>query len=138
MVALPEFEVFENIPVQTTIEETIIEELIPQSQLNSGAHVESLIKTHENEYIRPHETILQTRFRVKLNKKDGTSIIESDWSKVSLINNAADSLWGQIDVSIGETQTTKPLHTHPYKAYFQTILYSTKEAKDTYLKLRGF
>lgn len=138
VVALPEIEVFETIPVQTTVEQTIDEAIIPISQLNSGAHVEFIIKTSENEFIKVNDTMLQTRFRVKLSKTDSTAVTEDDWKKVSIINNPADSMWGQIDVSIGETQTTKPLHTHPYKAYISTILNTPKEVKNTFLKLRGF
>jgi hypothetical protein len=138
VVALPELEVFETVPVQTSIEETTIQELIPQSQLNTGGHIEFIIKTSENEYIKPIDTILQTRFRVKLSKINNTAVTETDWTKVSIINNPGHSMWAQIDVSIGETQTNKPLHTHPYKAYIDTILHSPKEIKDTYLKLSGY
>ena len=135
VVALPEIEVFETIPVQTTIEQTIDEAVIPTSQLNSGAHIEFIVKTSENEFIKVNETMLQTRFRVKLNKTDSSAVTDADWNKISMINNPADSMWSQIDVSIGETQTTKPLHTHPYKAYISTILNTPKEVKNTFLKL---
>lgn len=138
VVALPELEVFENIPVQTSIEDTIIEELIPQSQLNTGAHVEFIIKTADNEFIKPMETLLQSRFKVKLRKVDNTAITDADWAKVSLVNNAAHSMWAQIDVSIGESQTTASLQTYPYKAYIDSVIHTSKEAKDTYQKLIGF
>lgn len=138
VVALPELEVFENIPVQTSIEDSVVEELIPQSQLNSGSHIEFIIKTSENEYIKAYDTILQTRFRVVLQKTDHSAITDDDWKKVSIINNAGDSMWGQLDVSIGETQTTKPLHTHPYKAYIHALLNSSQETKNTFMKLRGW
>lgn len=137
VVALPELEVFETIPVQTSIENTFVEEIIPISQLNTGGHIEFIIKTSENEYIRPVDTILQTIFRVKLRRNDNIAITAADWDKISMINNAADSMWSQVDVSIGEVQTTKPLGTYPYKSYFQSLMYHTPEAKKTFLKLRG-
>src|SRR6266496_4968748 len=105
VIALPELEVFETMPVQTSIEGTVIEEQIPQSQLNSGGHIEFIFKTAENEFIRVMDTIVQTKFRVHLRKTDNADITDTDWNKVSIINNAADSLWGQIDMSIGDTQT---------------------------------
>ena len=138
VIALPELEVFETMPVQTSIEGTVIEEQIPQSQLNSGGHIEFIFKTAENEFIRVMDTIVQTKFRVHLRKTDNADITDTDWNKVSIINNAADSLWGQIDMSIGDTQTTKPLHTHVYKAYIHAIMNTTKDAKNTFMKLRGF
>ncbi len=138
VVALPEFEIFETIPVQTSIESTVIEEKHPESQLNSGGHIEFVIKTAENEFIRVIDTVIQTKFRVHLRKTDNTAIADADWNKVSIINNAGDSMWGQIDISIGDAQTTRPLHTHPYKAYIHTILNCPTEAKNTFLKLRGF
>ena len=138
VVALPELEVFETVPVQTSIEDTVVEELIPLSQLNSGGHIEFIIKTAENEFIRPIDTLLQTRFRVKLMKSDNSAVTDEDWKSVSIINNPGDSLFQQVDVSIGEQQTTKPLHTHAYKSYIYTLLNSPQEAKNTFLKLRGF
>ena len=138
VIALPELDLFENIPIQTQIESTVTEEILPISQLNSGAHIEFIVKTHENEFIRPCEAMIQVAYRVKLRKTDATNIAAADWEKVSMINNAADSMFGQIDVSIGETQTTKPLFTHPYRAYIHTVLHAPEEAKKTFLKLRGF
>ena len=91
VIAHPEFEVFEDIPVQTTVVDTVEEAVIPLAQLNTGSYVEFLIKTSENEFVRGIDTLLQIRFRVKLQKTDNTAITEDDWKKVSIINNKVRS-----------------------------------------------
>ena len=138
VIALPELDIFENVPVQTSIEKTFTDQVLPVSQLNSGAHVEFIVKTAENEFIRPCDAMIQVVYKVKLHKIDKTKLTNLDWDKVAMVNNMADSMWAQIDVSIGDTQTTKPLHTHPYKSYIHTILHTPNEAKETFMKLRGF
>ena len=136
--ALPEHDIFASTSIQTSVESTYDEEIRPIAQLNSGGHYEFLIHNSINECIKLHETTLFLRFRVKLTHKNGTTITQGDWNKVSLVNNFLHSLWSQIDLAIGESQVTTSLQTYPYRAYLETILTSSPTARKTYLTTELF
>ena len=132
--AIPEFDFYSNTPVQTSIEKTYIEQIRPINQLNTGGHIEFLINNGLNEYVKLKETTLFVSFRVKLAKSDGSAVATADWTKVSVVNNLLHSLWSQIDLTIGDSQTTLALQTYPYRAYFETILGSTEWSRNSHLQ----
>ena len=133
--AVPELDIFSKAPVQVSIEKSYIEEVRPLAPLNTGGHIEFIINSGENEYVRLNDTTLYGRFHVELHKTGATpDISEADWNKIHIVNNFMHSLWYQIDLSIGDTQTSLSLQTYPYKAYIETVLASTHQARKTYLK----
>ena len=136
--ALPEHDIFASTSIQTSVEASYDEEIRPIAQLNSGGHYEFLIHNSMNKCIKLHETTLFLRFRVKLTHKNGLTITQTDWNKVSLTNNFLHSLWSQIDLAIGESQVTTSLQTYPYRAYLETILTSSPTARKTYLTTELF
>jgi hypothetical protein len=138
VIALPEFDLFNSVPVQTSIENTRIKEIRPISLLNTGGHIEFHIQNSLNEYIRFDDTTLYTKLRVILSKKDNSPIVYSDWDNISIVNNFLNSLWSQVDLSIGETQTTLSLQTYHYRSYFELLLGSSKTARETFLKSSGY
>ena len=138
LTAVPSLDFFATTPVQDTYESTFFEVIRPIAQLNSGPHIEFQINNAANEYIRLKETTLSVKFRIKLNRTDNQTVTDTDWTKVSIVNNFLHSLWSQIDLSIGESQTCVSLQTYGYRAYFDTILGSTEQARKTYLQLVGF
>ena len=136
--ALPSLDFFAKTFAQDTYNYTYSDSIRPIAQLNSGPHIEFQINTAENEYIRLKDTTLYIKFLVKLAKSDNSAIAAEDWGKVSVCNNLLHSLWSQIDLSIGETNTCVSLQTYSYRAYFDTILGSTEQGRKTFLKLSGF
>lgn len=136
--AIPELDFYTKAPVQTSIESTYSEEIRPIAQLNTGGHIEFNIHNGHNEYIRLKETTLYIKFRVKLSKTDNTPIVALDWNKVSIVNNFLHSLWSQIDLTIGDSQTTSSIQTYPYRAYFETLLGSTEQGRLTFLHASGY
>ena len=136
--ALPSLDFFANTPIQDTYDKTYTEIIRPISQLNSGPQVEFVINNNQNEYIRLSETTLYLKFRVKLRKSDSATVVAADWTKVSVVNNLLHSLWSQIDLQIGDAQTSVALQTYAYRAYIETILGSTPQSRGTFLKLALF
>ena len=130
--AVPELDLYSKAPVQVSIEKSYIEEVRPLAPLNTGGHVEFIINNSLNEYVRLKDTTLYGRFHVELHKTTG-NISDADWKKVHIVNNFMHSLWSQIDLSIGDAQTSLSLQTYPYKAYIETILGSTQHSRRTYL-----
>jgi len=55
-----------------------------------------------------------------------------------MINNVLQSLWSQVDLYLGDIQTTISLQTYPYRSYFESLLYSTEHSRKTYLESAGF
>ena len=134
VIAVPELDIFAKSPVQTSIESTISEQIRPLAQLNTGGHIDFIINNAYNEYVKLKETTLYVKFRVKLSRTDTAPVSAGDWNRVSVVNNLLHSLWSQIDMSIGDSQTTSALQTYPYRAYFETILGSTEQSRKTHLQ----
>lgn len=133
--AVPELDLYSKAPVQTSIEKTYIEEVRPIAPLNTGGHVEFVINNAYNEYVRLKDLTLYGRFHVVLTKTPSTSsITAADWEKIHIVNNFMHSIWSQIDLSIGDSQTSISLQTYPYRAYIETILGSTHHSRKTYLE----
>ena len=138
VVALPQLELFDTMPIQTSIDDTTEQEYIPVCQLNTGSNTEIIVKTHDNEFIKPLDIMLRVRFNVHLRHSDNTAITEDHWKSLSLINNIGHSLWSGVDLAAGETLLTTPSNTYPLKAYIKNAINMTSEAKSTIGKLIGF
>ena len=130
--AVPELDFYSKTPVQISVQKSYIEEVRPLAPLNSGGHVEFIINNSMGEYVRLKDTTLYGRFHVELTKATGT-VTEADWKKLHIVNNFMHSLWSQIDLSVGDTQTSLSLQTYPYRAYIETILGSSPNSRRTYL-----
>ena len=138
LTALQEYDLFALPPVQNTVEATIQTEHRPIASINSGGAIEFVITSGVNEYILLRETTLYVKFRVILSKIDRTNVSLDDWKSVSVVNNVLHSMWSQIDLKIGDTQTTVSLQTYPYRSYLECLLGFTEEAKKTYLSAAGW
>ena len=137
--AIPELDFYTKSPVQTSIESTYTEEVRPVAPLNTGGHIEFIVNSGINEYVKLKETTLYAKFRVRLSKTTGeTPNFASDWVNVNVVNNLLHSLWSQIDLQIGDNQTTSSLQTYPFRAYFETILGSTNNSRKTHLQSSMF
>jgi hypothetical protein len=136
--ALSEYDLFGLPPVQTTVESTIQSEHRPISVLNSGGNIEFVITTGVNEYIIPSDTLLYIKLRVNLTKTDKSEIVSNDWNSVSVVNNLLNSLWQQIDVSIGDTQATTSLQTSAWKSYFENLIGFSDDSKKSYMSGLGW
>jgi len=135
---LPEYELFGLPFVQSTVDSTIQTEHRPISLLNAGGHIEFLIPTSKDEYILLSQTVLNVKLRVILSKTDKTDIVSNDWNNISIVNNFLNSLWQQVDVYVGDTQTTTSLQTHSIKSYIETLIGYSDDAKKSYLSSAGW
>ena len=74
--------------------------------------------------------------KAKISKEDGTNIVKG--VAVCPINLTLQSLWSQIDIKISGQSLSLSNNTYPYKAYFQTLLKTSSDAKDTQLTSQMF
>ena len=130
--ALQAFDLWGDVPVQQTIDETTVTEHRPISQIDATKPIEFEIKTAVDEYILFKETYAYFKVRVDIAKSPG-SIEANDWKKVSPVNNFMHSLISQIDVQISNNIITLSPQTYAYKAYFETLLGFDDSAKKSHL-----
>ena len=137
LTVLSHFEIFSNVPVQTSIEAIHNEHIRPISQLNSSNYLEFEVNSNMNEYIILEDIFIHLKFRVKLSKSEG-SLALSDWDNISTVNNLLHSIFNQVDLYINGIQTTISLLTYSHKSYLLDLLYTTNSARKSYLELAGF
>ena len=96
------FDIFAVPPTQDTIEKDILNEYRPISTLDSKSFIEFNITSGAEEYIRLDKTVLYLRLRINLAKPLNLSVSKDDWKKISTVNNLMNSLFKQIDLTIGD------------------------------------
>ena len=130
---LHEFDIFSVPPTQTTIEDDLMTEHRPISTLDSKSFIEFNISSGLDEYIRLDKTLFYLRMRINIKKPMAADVKKEDWKKVSTVNNLLNSLFKQIDFSIGDHIVNPPHQTYPYKTDFEIKLGKAKELKETLL-----
>jgi hypothetical protein len=138
IIALRELDLWVTPPAQASIESTVNEEIRSITHLNSGSQYEFLIDIHRNEVMRASETTLTVKGYLLYSKKDGSAMQENDYNAVYFTNNVLHSLFSDCYLVWNDTQLNKNLSTFPYKNYLNTIINSSQNARNTYLKCVGF
>src|SRR5206468_10578568 len=103
------------------------------STLDSKAFIEFNLSSGIDEYIRLDKTLLYMRLRVNIAKPLKAEVEKADWSKVSTVNNLLNSLFKQIDLTIGDRIVNPPHQTYSYKTDFEFKLGKSRDAKNTFL-----
>src|SRR5277367_6591333 len=134
----PDFDLFGVPPTQLTIERDVQTEHRPISVLNSASIIQFVIHSAVDEYIQLRDTLLKMRIKINLKKKDNTNVVEDDWKKIAPTNYLLQSLFSYVNLEIDNKPVTMSPHTNAYKAYFDSILGFTKDARNSYLSAAGF
>ena len=135
---LPEFDIFGIPPTQLTVERDLVTEHRPISILNANSLIQFVIPTAVDEYIQLRETLLYMKIKIDIAKKAGGDVGLSDWQKIAPVNNLLHSLFKQVDLEIEGKSVTLAPQTYAYKAFFETLLGYTKDAKDSFLSAAGW
>ena len=130
---LSEFDIFSVPPTQTTIEEDLFMEHRPVSTLDSRAFIEFNISSGIDEYIRLDKIWFYLKLRINISRPLKADVTSHDWRKVSTVNNLLNSLFKQIDLTIGDRVVTPPHQTYAYKIDFEIKLGKSKDSKETNL-----
>src|SRR5277367_1800611 len=134
----PDFDLFGVPPTQLTVEKDVLTEHRPISILNAFSVIQYTIPTAVDEYIQLRESLIYMKIKVNIKKKDGTNVVEADWAKVAPVNYFLHSLFKQVDLEIDGKSITLSPQTYAYKAYFESLLGFTKDAKESYLSASGY
>jgi hypothetical protein len=111
------FDVFSGITVEKAMKRGYEHQLLPISSTGSEGPYEFHIPP-SNEYIFFPHTRLYIKGRIT--KSDGTACAATD--NYSGVNLFPQTLFKQVDVKIGDTNTSYQDQLYPYKAYFETLL----------------
>ncbi len=121
--------------VQTAIEESIYEEVRPNSTIEGQDVFEFDISGAGEDYTDLSNSFLFAEFQIL--KPNGGNLV-SGTDKVAIINNALHSLFSQVDCWFNETLITRNNNLYSYKAYFEDLLSHGIEAEKSYLTAQGF
>ena len=135
---LADFDLFSVPPTQLTIEKNIVTEHRPLSTLTETSTIEFSLSSSVDEYINLRETMLYMKIKVNLTPATGATISDADWKKIQPVNNLLHSLFRTIDLEIEGKSINQAPQTYAYKAYFETLLGFTDEAKLGYLSAAGW
>ena len=135
---LPEFDIFTVPPTQLTVDRDLVTEHRPISILNANSVIQFVIPTAVDEYLQLKETLLYLKLKVNIKRKDGSAVESTDWDKLNPVNNLLHSIFKQVDLEIEGKSITLAPQTYAYKAFFETLLGFTKDAKDSYLTASGW
>lgn len=113
-------------PTQTAVEDGQFVEHYPLSSISPSAPIEFVISGSTEDYTDLCNTFLH--LRAKVTKADGTPL-DAD-AKVLPINNWLHTLFSQVDVSLNDTLVSASENTYAYRAYLETLLNTSKEAKE--------
>ena len=130
---LSEFDIFSVPPTQSTIEQDILTEHRPVSTLDPKACIEFNLSSGLDEYIRLDKTSFYLRLRINIENPLKAIIKKEDWKKISTVNNLLNSLFKQIDLTIGDRLVNQPHQTYGYKTDIEFKLGKRKEEKETFL-----
>ena len=131
--ALPEFDIFTVPPTQSTIEQDLLTEHRPISTLDPRACIEFNFSSGIDEYLRLDKSLFFMKLRITIEKPLNAEVKMVDWGKVSTVNNLLNSLFKQIDLTIGDRIINPPHQTYSYKTDIELKLGKSREAKETFL-----
>jgi hypothetical protein len=127
--AKSELDLFSVPPTQTSIESASFVEYHPLSSLSDGAPIEFEVGSSGEDYIDFNDS--QLFVRCKIVKADGSAIGAAE--KVGFVNNALNSLFSQVDVSLNGTLITDSTNTNAHRAYIEDLLSYGPDAKKSQL-----
>lgn len=103
----------------------------PSSRLTSEGPVEFVIPADSSDFTALNQTRLEGE--ITITKPNGDDFAAAD--KISIVNLFPQSIWKQIECSIGDVQINDlSTPTYPYKAFLESHLSLTDDVKTTSLK----
>ena len=126
-----ELNLFSVPPVQVSIEDGQWNEVLPLTSLNGGSStsIDFVKGASAENFYDLSKTLLYVK--CKITKADGSAIPSG--RKVAPVNNALGSLFTQVEVSLNGERVSSSSLNYAYKAYLETHLGHSKEAKNSRL-----
>lgn len=131
---LPQFELWSVPGTQVSVVSDIETDVRPLSTISIEQPIELTIQSGVDEYINLAETSIYIKARVNLKKKGDAALSEADWNSVVPVQNFLHSIFSSCEIKIGDKELSLAPQTYPYRAYIESLLAFSDEAKRSYLR----
>ena len=120
--------------VQSDIESGRYEDIYPITKLEDTGPIEFVIDNASDKFLDLNNSFLKVKCKITI--ANGQNLAEAD--KVSVINYPVSSLFSQVDILLDRKFISSLTNIYPYRAYIETVLNYSKEAKNTQLGMGLF
>ena len=124
---VPELSLWRVPSTQESIEDTIEYEVRPVSTYSPHTPIKLHIKNAHDEYVMLNKCEMYITLKLKIN--DTKPVTEQDWAKITPVNNMFHSLFRKVNLRINNSEVSDESTNYAYKAYFETLLGYSPEAK---------
>lgn len=128
---LPEFDLFKLPHMSYQVEKSLQVDYRPLTALKSDCPIEFFITGTEDELVSLHKSKLYLRFNVFYKAVGADKPKSTDWQKLDICQNALHSIFKDVEVNIGDKKINSTFGTYPYIAFLSTLLYKSKEEKNS-------
>ena len=132
---LPELDLFETPPTQTSVERIIFTEHRSTSTLQDTSFLEFYITSSKDEYIMLNESPLHLSLKISLaSESKDIKVSKLDFTKNTVpANYLLHSIFKQVNLTINDKQISRDPQTYAYRSYIEALLGFSDEAKKTLL-----
>ena len=139
-------DLFSGPSIETSIERCYYDEIFPQHPLSDTASLISFHIPPSADWTDCSECFIKLRLSLStmlpaadaLPIRRGPPPTQAAAASYALINQAASSIFSNVNVRISETSLSDSYQTYPYLAMIQSILNFSKDSRDTKCSLMGF
>lgn len=125
-----ELDLFRDLPVQMNVEEYRLLSLNPQNTIMKNAPITFHYAGNADDYLDMTYVVLELKVRILDHEEKA---LRDDFS-CTLVNNALNSLFQQVEVSLNNVIVSMPQPGYPYRTYMETLLNYSEDAMNTKLE----
>ena len=131
---LSEFDIFSVPPTQLSVVNDIETEHRPLLPMSNDRLAVFEFTTAPNEYVKWTETEIYMKLRIKLTALQGAvEFKRTDWEKIKTEPNFMHTMIQSLNLSINGRVVTKSSITYPYRAFVDTLIGYSDDAKESHL-----
>ena len=123
------FDIFSHGSIEKAMEGGYEQEIYPTTSLTSDGPFEFKIEPCSDYILLPHTRLY---IRGKITQPDGTDPAAA--AQYSVVNLFPHALFRQVDVHVGNMNTSSQDNVYPYKAFFETLFSYSETAKASHLE----
>ena len=131
-----ELDLFKKVSFQGSIENSQLIQYRPISSLAASQTIEFDIPVSPEEYLDLQNIYLWIKGNVV--QLDGTDFPAAQDNRYSLINYALNTIFDQLEVTLGGTLVSQSSKTYHYLSYIEALTQNSSDASFTFMKSAGF
>lgn len=128
---LSQLSLWELPPIQNSIEEYTETQIRPVTSFSSNVPIKFYIPSSTNEYVLLNESELFVKVKLQGLFKQGSVPTKETWRYAAPADNFLHSLFKKVNLTINNQEITDDSTNYAYRAYFESLLGWSKDAKET-------